>query len=178
MTPPRAGTFIYHVHGAHRDELVSGLYGPLLVLEPGRAIDRATDLLFVVSEPGPTSRLADEKAPFVNGTVSPAPVEMVAGTTYRLRFIGIPANDFYAIRLVAGSTLQQWRPLARDGADLSADAPMRPAQVVTGPGTTSDFAFTPSAPGELAIEFDAFVTTGLPQPHDRITRVPIRVVAR
>jgi FtsP/CotA-like multicopper oxidase with cupredoxin domain len=178
MTPPRAGTFIYHVHGAHRDELVSGLYGPLIVLEPGRRFDRATDLLFVVSEPGPTSRLADERAPFVNGTVTPAPLEMVAGTTYRLRFIGIPANDVYATKLMGGSMPQQWRPLARDGADVSPDSPMQPARFFVGAGTTNDFAFTPSAPGDLSIEFEVIVTNSLRLASGRITRVPIRVAAR
>ena len=178
MTPPRAGTFIYHVHGAHGDELVSGLYGPLIVLEPGRAFDRATDLLFVISEPGPTSRLANEQAPFVNGTAAPLALEMAGGTTYRLRFIGIPANDVYSIRLIRDSTLQQWRPLARDGADVPTDRPPQPARFFVGAGMTNDFAFTPSTPGDLSIELEVIVTNGLRQTSGRITRVPIRVVAR
>ena len=35
MTPPRAGTFIYHTHVDEETQQVAGLAGPLLVLEPG-----------------------------------------------------------------------------------------------------------------------------------------------
>jgi FtsP/CotA-like multicopper oxidase with cupredoxin domain len=36
MTPPRAGTFIYHTHWHDNVQLLNGLYGPLIVLEPGQ----------------------------------------------------------------------------------------------------------------------------------------------
>jgi FtsP/CotA-like multicopper oxidase with cupredoxin domain len=178
MTPPRAGTFIYHVHGGHADQLVSGLYGPLVVLEPGRTFDPLADLLFVLSEPGPGSRLGDEKAPFVNGSASPSPVEMVAGRTYRLRFIGIPANDAYWTRLVSASGLQQWRLIARDGADVPADlAEAQPARFLAWAGITRDFEFTPTGPGELTLELNvANIIAG--RLSGRITKVPIRVRER
>ena len=35
ITPPRAGTFIYHTHWHDEAQLAGGLYGPLLVMEPG-----------------------------------------------------------------------------------------------------------------------------------------------
>ena len=35
MTPPRAGTFIYHTHIDDIKQLSSGLYGALIVLPPG-----------------------------------------------------------------------------------------------------------------------------------------------
>ena len=35
LTPPRAGTFIYHTHWHDEAQLAGGLYGPLIVLEPG-----------------------------------------------------------------------------------------------------------------------------------------------
>src|SRR5262249_5482950 len=35
ITPPRAGTFIYHTH-MHNSQLFAGMYGPLIVLEPGQ----------------------------------------------------------------------------------------------------------------------------------------------
>ena len=35
FTPPRAGTFIYHTHWHDNAQLAGGLYGALLVLEPG-----------------------------------------------------------------------------------------------------------------------------------------------
>jgi FtsP/CotA-like multicopper oxidase with cupredoxin domain len=43
MTPPRAGTFIYHTHWAHETQLPRGLYGPLLVVEPDESSMRRTE---------------------------------------------------------------------------------------------------------------------------------------
>jgi len=39
FTPPRAGTFLYHTHLHDEEQLSGGLYGPLIVLEPGTKID-------------------------------------------------------------------------------------------------------------------------------------------
>ena len=38
FTPPRAGTFIYHSHFDEERQLGSGLYGPIIVLEPGQTL--------------------------------------------------------------------------------------------------------------------------------------------
>ena len=35
FTPPRAGTFIYHSHANELIQISGGLYGPLIVVEPG-----------------------------------------------------------------------------------------------------------------------------------------------
>jgi FtsP/CotA-like multicopper oxidase with cupredoxin domain len=67
FTPPRAGTFIYHVHGERGEELSSGLYGSLLVLEPGTSFDPHKELLFVLADGGP----GPERRIFVNGTAPP-----------------------------------------------------------------------------------------------------------
>jgi hypothetical protein len=67
MTPDRAGTFIYHTHSDETVQLSSGLYGALLVLEPGQQRD-PNERLFLMGEGGP-----DLKAvPFVNGTSVPS----------------------------------------------------------------------------------------------------------
>jgi len=43
--------------------------------------------------------------------------------------------------------------VARDGADLPpVQRSPRPAWLLTGPGQTADFEFTPSQPGELRLE--------------------------
>src|SRR5690606_37846533 len=48
MTPPRSGTFMYHVHSEPGHQLAQGLYGPFLVLEPGATWDRERDRIFLL----------------------------------------------------------------------------------------------------------------------------------
>jgi FtsP/CotA-like multicopper oxidase with cupredoxin domain len=42
FTPPRAGTFMYHSHFNEFQQITSGLYGPLIVLEPDRSSTRTS----------------------------------------------------------------------------------------------------------------------------------------
>jgi FtsP/CotA-like multicopper oxidase with cupredoxin domain len=42
-TPPRAGSFMYHSHFHETKQMGSGLYGPIIVLEPGQKFDPETD---------------------------------------------------------------------------------------------------------------------------------------
>jgi FtsP/CotA-like multicopper oxidase with cupredoxin domain len=161
MTPPRAGTFIYHVHNEGGEELPSGLYGALLVLEPGEIPD--PDRVIVISEPGPSSHEIGGKRPFVNGTTDPPAQELVVGRTYRFRVITISANTGYGVQLMNGATVLPWKLVARDGADLPR------AQVGTGPGdratlsgTTRDYEVTPTEPGTLTLSIDAFRQNGTP----------------
>ncbi|HEX3157187.1 MAG TPA: multicopper oxidase domain-containing protein, partial [Gemmatimonadaceae bacterium] len=53
FTPTRSGTFIYHAHSNEAHQIGSGLYGPLLVLEPGAARDTTLDRTFVIGGNGP-----------------------------------------------------------------------------------------------------------------------------
>src|SRR5262245_57188864 len=48
FTPPRAGTFSYHTHWHYDAQLAGGIYGPLIVLEPGQHYDPAIDHVLVV----------------------------------------------------------------------------------------------------------------------------------
>ena len=59
FTPPRAGTFIYHTHWHKDAQLAGGLYGPLIVLEPGERYDPETDHIVVI---GLERRPAGERA--------------------------------------------------------------------------------------------------------------------
>ena len=43
FTPPRAGTFMYHTHMHDGRQLTSGLYGAMIVTEPGGTVDPAVD---------------------------------------------------------------------------------------------------------------------------------------
>ena len=59
ITPPRTGTFIYHTHLHDYRQLSSGLYGPLVVVEPGETYDPATDHVVVLGRRGAVAGLLD-----------------------------------------------------------------------------------------------------------------------
>ena len=175
LTPPRAGTFMYHVHNEHGEELASGLYGPLLVLEPGQRYDAGRDLVFVVADAGPGGLRGTGRPPFINGTTSPSPLELVQGETYRFRFIHITANDAQQVTLQGPGEIA-WRALARDGADYAPrHATRHPPRNGAGPGTTFDFEFVPQASGHFVLSIANFVAGTAP---GTPTVVPIRVRER
>ena len=91
LTLPRAGTFMYHTHMNDLEQITSGVYGPIVVLEPGRRFDSATDHVFIAGWDGPD----DPPHTIINGDSLPAPLTLKAGLPHRLRFINIgPANRF------------------------------------------------------------------------------------
>ncbi|MBY0491753.1 MAG: multicopper oxidase domain-containing protein [Gemmatimonadaceae bacterium] len=115
MTPPRAGTFIYHTHDEAGSELSTGLYGALIVEEPGAPRDTTRDHVIVLGMLGaPGAHL-----PSINGRTAPGPL-MLAPGTHRLRIISIPVDEQLNVALVRDSTVQSWTLRAVDGADLPA----------------------------------------------------------
>jgi manganese oxidase len=137
MIPPRAGTFIYHTHWHDETQLVNGVYGPLIVLEPGQKYDPEHDKTFVIS--------TGQYAPFgamllVNGTPEPDPMELKTGTTYRLRLINITNNESdLRVRLDSKEAPVQWTVIAKDGADLPmAQRKSSPAEMGVTVGATYD----------------------------------------
>jgi FtsP/CotA-like multicopper oxidase with cupredoxin domain len=162
FVPPRAGTFIYHTHASEQLQMGSGLYGALLVEDPAQPYDPAIDKVVLVGGAGPSDSLPQfefQSPGLVNGSAAPPPMELRAGTTYRLRLININPDWRVIFSLMSDSALAAWRPVAKDGADLPASQRReRPAFLLTGPGETADFEFTPAAPGTLRLE----VKTQLP----------------
>ncbi len=149
MTPPRAGTFIYHTHIDDIKQLSSGLYGPLIVLPPGQKFDPETDRVLIISRAGP-----GETPIWLNGSRSPAFGSLKAGQKYKLRIINIvPENPPINVSLGLGDLPATWRPIAKDGAELPAgQRELCPAQLTIAVGETYDFEFSPEQPGELALE--------------------------
>lgn len=151
LTLPRAGTFIYHTHINDVEQLTSGLYGAVVVLEPGQQFDSATDHVFVAGWDSDRDR--DRPHFVINGdSTTASPIVITRGVPQRFRFINIaPAvRLFFAIR--RDSTVASWRLLAKDGADLP------PAVAVAAPsirrlnvGETFDAEFIASAPGEFRL---------------------------
>lgn len=149
ITPPRSGSFMYHVHGEPGHELSQGLYGPFLVLEPGEARAPDADRLFMLASRG----AASDAAPAINGRTRPDPERFQPGRTYRLRFLHISADAFKRVRLLRDGEPVVWRPLAKDGADLpEAARELRPAALGIGVGETYDVAWSPAEPGVYVLE--------------------------
>jgi FtsP/CotA-like multicopper oxidase with cupredoxin domain len=147
LAPPRAGTFIYHSHADELRQLGSGLFGPLVVLEPGESFDARSDHFLVFSMAGPNLDIAPIVA---NNNADPA-LELEAGRTHRIRIINITADDRVEMEIRDKNGRIPWRILALDGADVpSAHGGEHPAFLVTGPGQTVDVAIRPEA-GELRL---------------------------
>ena len=156
FTPPRAGTFMYHSHSNEFQQISSGMYGAIVVLDAGRKFDAESDKLFVFGDEGPVVNLI--KGPFagmvLNGQRTPGELELKAGTTYRFRMVNIRAEGGVMMQLLDGQELQQWQMIARDGADLPANqVKAGPAQWGFASGQIADFAFTPTKPGKLLLKF-------------------------
>ncbi|HEY7291799.1 MAG TPA: multicopper oxidase domain-containing protein [Vicinamibacterales bacterium] len=157
LTPPRAGTFIYHTHLHDHHQLPMGLYGPIIVVEPGSDYDPATDHVIVIGRRGATSNLfapLDVEAPVVmNGERSPRLV-WKAGATHRVRLVNITSDDILNVGLQAPDGPVTWTPIAKDGASVpTADARPAPAQQIVGVGETYDFEFAaPPGRGHLWLD--------------------------
>jgi FtsP/CotA-like multicopper oxidase with cupredoxin domain len=153
MTPPRAGTFIYHTHWHDVHQLSSGMYGPLVVLEPGSRYDRETERMILISA-GPSAKRFAEPM-LVNGSEKPTPLQMKVGSTYRLRLINITAdNANIDLTLSQDDQPVTWRAIAKDGADLPAAQALESKadrQSLT-TGETRDYEWRPMAAGDYKVE--------------------------
>jgi FtsP/CotA-like multicopper oxidase with cupredoxin domain len=145
FTPPRAGTFIYHTHLHDNRQLTSGMYGALLVMEPGERFDPALDHVVVIGRGGPGS----DAHTVLNGDRDPK-FAWKAGATHRIRLVNITPDDIFIASLAGPDAPATWRPVAKDG------APVPPAQAVARPSTqkiavgeTFDFEFDAPAGRQL-----------------------------
>jgi FtsP/CotA-like multicopper oxidase with cupredoxin domain len=147
FTPPRAGTFIYHTHWHNAGQLSGGIYGPLIVLEPGQRYDPESDHIVVIGLEGKYRTIPNE--PFaVNGEARPRPLDLKAGIPHRLRFINITGDGVnLTMQLLSVHDPIRWIPLSKDGAELppSQRGP-RPARQTITVGETYDFELPPMAP--------------------------------
>jgi len=152
FTPPRAGTFIYHTHVDELRQQPAGLAGALIVLEPGVRYDPATDLTVLISSPSDSA--AELRSVLLNGSLSPAPLELRAGVPYRVRVINITkARPGMRLELLGPSGIVAWRVIAKDGADLpAARQAAGPARLPISIGETVDVQLTGAEPEELRLE--------------------------
>jgi FtsP/CotA-like multicopper oxidase with cupredoxin domain len=152
FTPSRAGTFIYHTHAADPYQLTGGVYGGLIVLEPGKTFDAEHDKLLLIG-----TRDADffARQLTLNGSEELKPMTFRRGETYRLRVVNIAPNLSANVQLGSAEHPATWRAVAKDGADL----PSR--LVVTGDaflhivsGETYDFELRPDVAGEIPLQVE------------------------
>jgi FtsP/CotA-like multicopper oxidase with cupredoxin domain len=154
FTPPRAGTFIYHTHVNDIEQQRAGLSGAIVVLEPGALYNPRRDIVLMLSTP----RLdVEQDRILLNGSLTPAPLELRVGAPYRLRLINIHTyRPAMRVELKAAAGRETWRAVAKDGADLPRVlATVRPAFFPLSNGETYDFEYTPTVTGQLQLEVTA-----------------------
>ena len=110
MTPPRAGTFIYHTHASEPRQCARGSRVRCSSsIRTARTIAE-TDKVVLVGGAGPADSLPqfDFQSPgLVNGSPAPEPMELAAGKTYRLRLINI--NPDWRVIFSLMSDSRAWR---------------------------------------------------------------------
>ena len=150
MAPPRAGTFIYHTHWHDPAQLLNGIYGPLIVLEPGQKYDPDSDLNFVFG--------VGNYPPFgfmllINGYPAPDIARLRIARRYRVRFINITDNaSDLRLRLLLKDQLVYWKVIAKDGQDLpSAQMKTSAADMFLTVGGTCDVELQVDKPGNLML---------------------------
>jgi len=162
ITPPHAGTFIYHTHLHDYRQLSSGLYGPLIVTEPGETYDPAVDHVMVLGRRDATEAagiLADATSVVVNGERTPR-WAWRASVRHRIRLINITPDDILTVSLITGDAVVQWRPLTKDGAAVpSAESEPVPARTKIAVGETYDFEYD-APPGGGMLWLDVRSTNG------------------
>lgn len=150
MTPPRAGTFIYHAHADDENQIGLGLAGPLLVLERGVRRNSERDHVWMFHWSG----VSDSAPVLLNGAQALSPLQ--SDVPHRIRVINITVGDVVTLELQDQGGIVTWRALAKDGADLPhSQATTRPARLQLGPGETWDFLWTP-ARGRYTLKVDTF----------------------
>ena len=160
FTPPRSGTFMYHPHADEVRQQQAGLSGVLLVLDDPAAFDPTHDVVLLLTVP---RREVDvPRAVFLNGTTTPAPLQLARGERYRFRLVNLHTfRPSLIARLQRDSTAVRWRAVAKDGMDLPVErAKTQPAVQQMGNGEAYDFEFIPTEAGQLRF----VVTSGVGVP--------------
>lgn len=150
LTPPRAGTYMYHTHMDEEAQLNAGMYGPIIVQEPGKKFDSSRDLIFIHGQSVDAGR--QQRA--INGSAKPAPATLIAGQTYRFRIMNLLPAAPARVSLTVGADTLSWQTVAKDGADLPAHQ-IRTARAVRmiGVGEAYDVEWTPGAAAEASLNF-------------------------
>jgi len=176
FTPPRAGTFMYHAHVDEVEQQAAGMEGALIVRDPGDSSSGDDHVFFLKGDI--TSR---EHPVEIDGRATPDTVVLHVGRTARFRLINLATINVAPVAFLTATpdnadtaprdSIVRWRPVAKDGYPTPTAAQVLvPARQEVADGETYDFAYVPSAPGMLHLDFRANGPAGR-----LIIRVPIRV---
>jgi FtsP/CotA-like multicopper oxidase with cupredoxin domain len=154
FTPPRTGTFMYHSHSNEMQQISSGLYGAIIVREPGARPDSAERTL-LFSDDGPIISFIKPGPPvLLNGKVMPDTIEVPVGLPTRLRMINIRGESLTEFALERDGAPVLWRVVAKDGAALPPhQIRAQPALLTSAPGEIHDVEITPTKPGIMILRF-------------------------
>jgi FtsP/CotA-like multicopper oxidase with cupredoxin domain len=147
---------MYHTHFNEAMQMGSGLYGPIIVLEPGQRFDPETDkILFFGTAGTETNPVFGPFPHFVlNGQTQPEAMNLRAGTRYRFRLFNLAGDRPLLVSLNAGDAPISWQAVAKDGYPLPpSQATLRAAVLTFDPGEIYDFEYTPATPTELTLKF-------------------------
>ncbi len=152
FTPNRAGTFIYHTHSPDLNQLAGGVYGPLIVLEPGEHFDAEHDKVLALGSRDPSFFA---KRITLNGSEQPSPIILKRGARYRLRIIDMGADLAADLELGDKQHPVSWEAIAKDGAALP--APLMQTSVAKlhiASGEVYDFQLQPETAGEIPLQVE------------------------
>jgi hypothetical protein len=97
-----------------------GLYGPIVVLEPGETYNPETDrTLFFGTAGYIESFIVPPPKVVLNGSDSPAPMELKANTKYRFRLFNLAGDNPTEVRLTSGATPVNWRAVGKGWVSLA-----------------------------------------------------------
>lgn len=165
MKPPRSGTYIYHTH-MHNLQLMAGMYGALIVKEPGEKYDEERNKILVI-----THNIVGDI--LINGKKNADTLYLKKGMNYRLRLINISFGfPMCNTSIIYKGSPVNWKALAKDGADLPLyQQDVKPAlnQPVS-IGETYDFEFLPDAAGDYLFQVKDLYGF-LPKPITKVLRV-------
>lgn len=177
FTPPRSGTFMYHSHVNEVRQHAAGLVGPLIVRDGTGPLADDYTIFVKASRAEPGGNVLE-----VNGQINPDTIVFRVGVPARLRLISLAAfhpnatvwlttRPDSSLANLRDSLVVQWRPVAKDGADLppAARAPRQARQLVS-MGETFDYEYTAQASGLMRIEVRTSGTPGV-----LLARVPVKV---
>ena len=174
LKPSRAGTFIYHTH-MHDLQLLQGLYGALIVLNPGETYNSQADKILLISQGGEglylpkmlnnSVDLFGKNKSLLNGTSTPETLYLKEGKHYRFRIINIGAQNFgNYISIKQNDQFVFWTLIAKDGMSLKKDQRrVKSATQWVAIGETYDFEFSPAMPGDYQVELRGRVITSKPE---------------